>query len=246
MRRALFPALAVALGLAMAASTVPASDKDKDVPVVPPREGKSETAKLFDGKTLDGWDGDKNLWSVDNGEIVGRSPGALGASTYLTTKKTYTDFRLLVTGKLVVSETHSGICFWGKSAPAKGDEFPKAPEKSIDFTYGGHLVMFPSGWGMWDLYRREGGLGVDPEPGKKAGKDKQHDWNELEILAQGNRIRVAANGTQIIDWRDPKPELIHEAPIGLQLHSNKDAEEVRFKDITVTTFPTEDKLLTVK
>ncbi|HVS36252.1 MAG TPA: DUF1080 domain-containing protein [Gemmataceae bacterium] len=247
MRRLWFPALALTLGLVLilAVSAVPAADKD--APVVPPRQGKSETIKLFDGKTLDGWDGDKDLWSVDNGEIVGKSPGSLAASTYLTTTKPFTDFRLLVSGKLVTSETHSGICFWGKKAPAKSDEFPKAPEKAIDYTYGGHLVMFPSGWGMWDLYRREGGLGVDPGPGKKAGEGKQHDWNQLEILAQGNRIRVAANGVQIIDWRDPKPELIHEdAPIGLQLHSNKDPEEVRFRDITITTFPPEDKLLTVK
>jgi 3-keto-disaccharide hydrolase len=248
MRRALFPALGLTLGLGLvlAASAVPAADKDKDAPAVPPREGKSETIQLFDGKTLDGWEGDKNLWSVENGEIVGKSPGSLAASTYLLTKKPFTDFRLLVTGKLVLSEVHSGVCFWGKPAPEKGDEFPKAPEKAIPFTYGGHLVMFPSGWGMWDLYRREGGLGVDAGPGKKAGEGKQHDWNQLEILAQGNRIRVAANGMAIIDWRDPKPDLIHEAPIGLQLHSNKDAEEVRFKDITVTTFPPEDKLLTVK
>ena len=245
MRRALFPALALTfgLGLVLAVSAAPPADKD---PVVPPRQGKSETIQLFDGKTLDGWEGDKNLWSVENGEIVGRSKDPVPASTYLLTTKTFTDFRLLVTGKLVTSEMHSGICFWGKPAPEKGDEFPKAPDKAIPYTYGGLLVMFPSGWGMWDLYGREGGLGVDAGPGKKAGEGKQHDWNQLEILAQGNRVRVAANGVPIIDWRDPKPERDHEAPLGLQLHKNDMPEEVRFKDITVTTFPPEDKLLTVK
>ena len=243
MRRAFSAGLALTLGLGLivAVSTAPAADKDKDkpaakeAPVVPPREGKSETIQLFDGKTLDGWEGDKDRWSVQDGEIVGKAKEQK-VSTYLLTKKTFTDFRLLATGKLVTSETHSGFCFWGKKAPEKGDEF----------TYAGHLVMFPSGWGMWDLYGREGKLGVDPEPGKKAGAGKQHDWNRLEILAQGNRVRVAANGVAIIDWRDPEPDRIKEGPIGLQLHSNKDPEEVRFKDITVTTFPTEDKLLTVK
>ena len=246
MRRLWFPALsaAIGLGLVLAVSAVPAADKD--AAVVPPRQGKSETIKLFDGKTLDGWEGDKDLWSVEDGEIVGKSKAPVPASTYLLTKKTFTDFRLLVTGKLVTSETHTGICLWGKPAPEKSDEFPKAPEKAIPYTYGGLLVMFPSGWGMWDLYGREGGLGVNAAPGKKAGEGKQHDWNQLEILAQGNRIRVAANGEPIIDWRDPKPDRNHEAPIGLQLHANKDPEEVRYKDITITTFPPEDKLLTVK
>ena len=71
----------------------------------------------------------------------------------------------------------------------------------------GHLVMFPSGWGMYDLFGRNG-LHVDGEPAKKVGK--QHDWNDLEILAQGNRVRVAVNGVQVVDWRDPQPERIKE------------------------------------
>ena len=243
MRRAVPAALALTLGLGL---IVAASAADKETPAAPPRPGKSETITLFDGKALDGWQGDAKLWSVQDGDIVGKSQEPVPASTYLLTKKTFTDFRLLVTGKLVTSETHSGVCFWGKEAPVKGDEFPKAPEKAVPYTYGGLLVMFPSGWGMWDLYGREGGLGVDAAPGKKAGEGRQHDWNQLEILAQGNRVRVAANGVAIIDWRDPKPERDHEAPIGLQLHKNDAPEEVRFKDITVTTFPAEDKLLTVK
>jgi hypothetical protein len=75
---------------------------------------------------------------------------------------------------------------------------------------------------------------------------KQHDWNDVEILAQGNRIRVAINGVQVVDWRDPEPKRIKEGPIGLQLHSNTVAQEVRFKGLKLETFPKEDKLLTVK
>src|SRR5438874_790977 len=85
------------------------------------------------------------------------------------------------------------------------------------------------------------------EPGladdKKVGK--QHDWNDLEILAQGNRVRVAVNGTQVVDWRDPEPQRIKEGPIGLQLHSNNLPQEVHFKELVLETFP-EDKLTSVK
>ncbi len=251
MRRAFSAALGLTLGLSLILAAS-AADKDKptapkEAPLVPPRQGKSETIQLFDGKTLDGWEGNKDLWSVEDGEIVGKSKDPVKVSTYLLTKKTFTDFRLLVTGKLAASETHTGVCFWGKPAPEKGEEYPKAPDKALPHTYAGHLVMFPSGWGMWDLYGREGKLGVDAGPGKKAGEGKQHDWNQLEILAQGNRVRVAANGVAIIDWaRTRGRSRDHEAPIGLQLHKNDAPEEVRFKDLTVTTFPTEDKLLTVK
>ena len=237
MNRTLVAALALAAGLAALAATAGlAADKDqpkKEAPVVPPREGKSETIKLFDGKDLDGWEGNKDLWSVEDGVIVGKNKDEVKVSTYLLTKRKFTDFRLTAKGKLVESEMHSGIAFWGRVAPERGDMY----------TYAGHLVMFPSNWGMYDLYGRNG-LPVDAAPAKKVGK--QHDWNDLEILAQGNRVRVAVNGAPVIDWRDPEPDRIKEGPIGLQLHSNKEPQEVHFKDLVVETFPKEDKLKTVK
>ena len=203
-----------------------------DAPVVPPKSGESETIQLFNGKDLDGWEGHEKYWSAHDGVIVGKNTERVPVSTYLLTKRKFSDFRLLATVKLERSEMHSGIAMWGRVAPEKGDPY----------TYAGHLVMFPSGWGFYDLYGRNG-LPVDGAPAKKVGK--QHDWNNLEILAQGNRIRLVVNGELVADWRDPEPDRIHEGPIGLQLHSNNEPQEVHFKDLTLTTFP-EDKLTTVK
>src|ERR1700736_3003155 len=218
---------AAILGLALGmAALVLADDKKKEAPIVPPREGKSETIKLFNGQDLEGWEGYSHLWSVQDGVIVAKNTEPIKVSTYLLTKNKFTDFRLTATVKLVTSEMHSGIAFWGRVAPEKDK-----------YTYAGHLVMFPSDWGMYDLFGRNG-LPVDGGPAKKVGK--QHDWNDLEILAQGNRVRVAVNGLQVVDWRDPEPDRIKEAPIGLQLHSNNEAQEVHFKDLKLTTFP-EDK-----
>jgi hypothetical protein len=87
---------------------------------------------------------------------------------------------------------------------------------------------------MYDLFGRNG-LPVDGGPAKKVGK--QHDWNDIDIIAQGNRVRVVANGVLVVDWRDPEPDRIKEAPIGLQLHSNTVPQEVHFKDLVLTTFP---------
>jgi hypothetical protein len=204
----------------------------EDAPVVAPKTGKSETIKLFNGANLDGWEGHQKYWSVQDGVIVGKNNDRVPVSTYLLTKRKFSDFRLLATVKLAKSEMHSGIAMWGHVAPERGDPF----------TYAGHLVMFPSGWGMYDLYGRAG-LPVDGAPAKKVGK--QHDWNNLEILAQGNRVRLAVNGVQVVDWRDPEPARIQEGPLGLQLHSNNEPQEVHFKDLVLTTFP-EDKLTTVK
>jgi hypothetical protein len=214
--------------LAMATQAAVAAD----APVVPPKQGKSETIQLFNGKDLEGWQGHKKYWSVVDGVIVGKNTEPVPVSTYLVTDRKYSDFRLLATVKLVTSEMHSGIAMWGRLAPEQKDEF----------TYAGLLVMFPSNWGFYDLYGRNG-LPVDSEPAKKVSK--QHDWNDLEILAQGNRVRLVVNGTQVVDWRDPEPDRIKEGPLGLQLHSNGEPQEIHFKNLVLTTFP-EDKLTTVK
>jgi hypothetical protein len=235
MKRILFSTLVplAAFGLVLSLSSAGAADKaKKEAPRVPPHKGESKTIKLFNGKNLDGWEGHKNLWSVKDGVIVAKNTKPIKVSTYLLTKDKYSDFRLTATVKLVQSEMHSGIAFWGRVAPEQKDEY----------TYAGHLVMFPSGWGMYDLYGR-GGLPVDGKPAKAVGK--QHDWNDLEILAQGNRVRVAVNGKLVVDWRDPELKSIKEGPIGLQLHSNPQPQEVHFKDLTLTTFP-EEKMTTVK
>jgi hypothetical protein len=194
---------------------------------------QTETIRPFDGKTLNGWAGHFKYWSVDNREIVGKNTEPVPVSTYLLTEKNYTDFRLTAKVKLVESEMHSGIAFWGRVATEQGDPA----------TYAGHLVMFPSGWGMYDLYGRQS-LKVNSAPAKKAGK--QHDWNDLEILAVGSRVQVAVNGVAVVDWSDPEPNRIKAGPIGLQLHSNRVPQEVRFKDIVIETFPKEERLITVK
>ena len=218
----------------------PAFAQKPDAPVVAPLKGESKTVELFDGKTLAGWQGYEDLWSVKDGVIVAKNTAPLKFSTYLLTKDKYTDFRLTFSAKLVESEMHSGVAFWGEVRPGVSKE----PAKDrTEHTYAGHLVMFPSGYGMYDLFGRNG-LPVDGTPAKKVGK--QHDWNEVEILAQGNRVRVAVNGTAVVDYRDDKPETVREAPIGLQLHSNDVAQEIHFKGLTIETFPKDDKLVTVK
>jgi uncharacterized protein (DUF427 family) len=226
----------IAASLALAsfalASLLAQPDTKKEPPLVPPRKGERETLKLFNGKDLTGWEGHAKYWSVKDGAIVGKNTEEVKVSTYLLTKRRFSDFRLVFDFKLAESEMHSGIALWGRVAPEKGDPY----------TYAGHLVMFPSGYGFYDLYGRNL-IHQNADKAKKVGK--QHDWNHIEILAQGNRIRFVLNGTLISDWREPEPDRIKEAPIGLQLHSNAKPQEVQFRGLTLETFP-EDKLTTVK
>ncbi|MDA0591187.1 MAG: DUF1080 domain-containing protein [Planctomycetota bacterium] len=217
--------------LSSLAAPVSAWQKDPEAPVILPRQGTTQQLRVFNGKDLSGWAGHEKYWSVEDGEIVGRNTEPVPVSTYLISRRDFSDFRLTLEFKLAESEMHSGVAFWGALAPDKGDEF----------TYAGHLVMFPSNYGYYDLYGRNL-IHDNADRAKKFGK--QHDWNRVEILAQGNRIRFALNGELISDWRDPEPDRIKEGPIGLQLHSNKAPQEIRFRSLKLETFPV-DRLVTL-
>ena len=143
----------------------------------------SETPiRLFNGQDLTGWQGQTGKYfNVENGIIVARNTAenAPKASTYLVTQEKYRNFRLIFEAKLVTSEMHSGIALWGQNVEKEGDPW----------SYTGHLVMFPSGWGMYDLFGRNG-LPVSGAPAKKVGR--QHNWNEIEVLAQEALAAAAA------------------------------------------------------
>jgi hypothetical protein len=184
------------------------------IPLTPPRAGASVTKTLFDGKTLNGWSGSPDWWSVEDGAIVGKSSGRVPTS-FLFTK-----------------ENHAGVCFWGEVIE----------EGANKWNTRGPLVIFPIP-SMWD-YIQARALRVYYLTTEKV--TAQHDWVRVEILAQGNRVRSAFNGVEIMEWREPDPNRIKVGPIGMQLHGFNGEQKVLYKDIVVETFPKEDRLLTVK
>ena len=212
--------------------TLPFSSAELEaIAIVPPRVGKTVTRNLFDGKTLKGWRGNLDWWSVKDGAIVGKYNDKVPTS-FLFTEDSYSDFRLTLQSKMVESENHAGVAFWGEIA-----------EKSDNKWYTrGPLVVFPNP-SMWD-YIEAKGLRVF-----KATKEKvtiQHEWVKVEILAQGNRVRAAFNGVEVLEWREPDSHRIKTGPIGVQLHAWTTAQEVLYKDIVVETFPKASKLITVR
>jgi len=218
--------------LSLQIASTSAQDSNPETPLTAPRKGPTQVLQAFNGKDLTGWKGHAGNWTVEDGEIVGRNTEPLAVSTYLVSQRDFHDFRLTCEFKLCQSEMHTGIAFWGAPAPERGDAF----------TYAGHLVMFPSKYGFYDLYGRKL---IHENASLAVPAGRQHDWNQIEILAQGNRIRFALNGQLISDWREPLPETIRKGPIGLQLHANKDPQEVRFRKLRIETFPV-DRLTTLK
>ena len=95
--------------------------------------------------------------------------------------------------------------------------------------YAGHLLMFPSGWGCTICSAATACRWTATLPRRAASSTI---GTILEVLAQGDRVRLVVNGKLSVDWGDPEPKRILEGPIGLQLHSNNNlAQGIHFKDL---------------
>ena len=117
---------------------------------------------------------------------------------------------------------------------------------TAEYTYQGHLVMFPSGWGMYDLFGRNGAIAGrrrSQRPRRSASSTTGTTWRSSpRATASASRSTARPSST----GATRSPSCIKEGPIGLQLHSNNVPQEIHFKGLVLTTFPEEDKLITVK
>ena len=172
---------------------------------------------LFNGKDLSGWltPEDKSLFTVENGEIVGRTKELLKKNEFLATEKSYGDF--VLKAKVKFRNGNSGIQFRSKR---KDDGVVSGPQADVA----------DDQWGL--LYEERGRGMLERYPEEKANAlVKKEDWNEFVITAKGQHVTIDLNGTRIIDREDPKFD--KEGVIALQIHVWKEPMEVRFKDIEI-------------
>jgi len=200
------------------------------IPLLPARVGVSVKKQLFDGKTLKGWRGSPEWWSVKDGAIAGKFHDKVPTS-FLYTEESFTDFRLTLASKMVESENHAGVAFWSEIVEKPGNAWGTR----------GPLVVFPNP-GMWDYIDAKGIRVFKPTKEKVTS---QHEWVKVEILVQGNRVRTAFNGVQVMEWREADASRIKAGPIGVQLHGWTGPQEVHYKDIFIETFPEADRLISL-
>ncbi len=198
-----------------------------------------ETAiELFDGVSFAGWQGlIDQYWSIEDGVIVGKNDKPIPASTYLFTDKSYRNFRLLMEVKQTLgpeySTMHSAVCCLGEIIE----------DKQQAFGFRGPLLMFCHDWGIWDAHRRNRIYPAGHQGNYRPKLEKTGQWNQIEVLVIGNRIRMVGNGQVVIDMTD-KAEMLQSSPIGLQLHGNQKPQEYRFRGLVLIENPN-DALLTV-
>ncbi len=210
-----------------------------------------EFRPIFDGKTLDGWDGDPRLWRVADGVIVGETTAGNPAekNTFLIWRGGRPgDFVLKLEFKL--TNHNSGVQFRSREAPGG------------KWAVGGYQADF-DGAGRWvgALYE-ERGRGVLARRGQKVavGEDhkprvtgslgdpakllagyKKNGWNGYEIIARGNRIVQKLNGRTTVELTDNDPaKRRFKGIIALQLHAGPPMK-VQFRNIRLKEFSASEK-----
>jgi hypothetical protein len=179
---------------------------------------------IFDGTTLNGWDGDTKIWSIKDGAIYGNTKNG---GQLIVTKDLYDNFRITGSARMPSSDNHLGVCFWGGTS---------------GHGYSGCIDFVPPSGSIWDY---GGGNGIRTYKYVWMGKPVlKTDWHQFEILANMKTgvVRMGVDGHEFPIYKDTRLARRKKAVIGLQIHAG--ASEVEYKDLAVEIDPPDDKLLT--
>lgn len=207
--------------------------------VAPP----STVIRPFNGTSLEGWSGDARRWSVQNGELVGRTTAddPLAESAYLVWDGTMPqDFELRCRVRIEGQGANSGIQYRSARVPGQADLRGPQADLDVDNRYTGVLY---EGLGRGLMSAR--GEQVEWGPGGKRviaqfAPDatlrkviRAGEWNEYRIEARGTRMRHWINGVLMSDVNDGDATRFRRSgSLALQLHKGPPME-VRFADLEV-------------
>jgi len=215
--------------LLIAAASSPAAPAADDAAFVP----------IFDGKSLDGWEGGPEFWRVEDGAIVGQTTpeNPTKGNTFLIWRQgEVDDFELVLQYR--ITGGNSGIQYRSRDLG--------------DFVIGGYQADFEAGPTYSGILYEERGRGILANRGERvtiaadgaktpgepiaATADLQKaikpgEWNEYRVVASGPRLRHFINGqemAEVIDEQEGKRAL--QGVLALQLHAGPPMK-VEFKDI---------------
>lgn len=174
---------------------------------------------LFDGKTLQGWEGNTEFFRVQDGAIVaGTLEKPIPNNEFLCTEKEYADFELVFEVRLKGQGDNAGVQFRSQRVP--NDHEVSGYQCDV-----GRAWNRPVWGALYDESRRNKVLAEGPKD-SVPGWLRPDDWNELRVIAQGDRIRLFLNGHETVDYTEQAEtaEVPRTGIIGLQIHSGPPSE----------------------
>jgi hypothetical protein len=158
------------------------------IPAVAVAEGEKPAEEgfvsLFDGQTLDGWQGGKDGYEIVDGALMCKPQG--GGNLY--TEKEYSDFHFKFEFKLTPG-ANNGI---GIRTPLQGDPAFVGMEIQVlddsSTKYDGKLAEYQYHGSVYGVV-----------PAKRGHLKPVGEWNSEEIILKGKHIQVILNGETIVD-----------------------------------------------
>ncbi len=194
---------------------------------------------LFDGQTLEGWDGNPKFWRVEDGAITGQTTpdNPTSGNTFLIWRKGPVDnFELRLQYRIVGG--NSGIQYRSRE-PDKWVLSGYQADFDASAKYAGILYEEKARGilalrGKQVVIHEDGRLedvGTTTDEQTMIGAIKKEEWNDYRVVAQGNHLVHAINGHVTVDVVDnQKEKRSMSGLLGLQLHAGPPMK-VQFRQI---------------
>lgn len=199
---------------------------------------------IFDGKSLEGWDGNPQFWSVQDGALSGQTTAenpTEGNTFIIWRGGKLEDFELRLKFRIVGG--NSGVQY-------------RSQEQGDKWVVGGYQADIDSGKTYIGILYDERGRGILAQRGQKVVLDegkqpevvgettpsekileaiKWEDWNDYTIVARGNHLVQKINGLTTVDVTDNQTAHAEQSGIlAFQLHAGPPML-VQFKDVRLKT-----------
>ncbi len=227
-----------------------ASSQTAPPPSIAPAE-PSLFRPLFDGTSLEGWEGDKRFWRVEKGEIVGQTTpeNPTEGNTFLIWNGgEVADFELKVEFKILSG--NSGIQY--RSFRVDGQPHVLGGYQA-DFSSDGKWTGAAWGEKYKKMLARPGQktvVGDTPkdlqvvaeigDPDEISRRINAQGWNEYHIIAVGNQCIQLVNGVMTAEFSEQSAKRLDKGLIGLLLHQGPPME-VRFRNIQLRELKPDEK-----
>ena len=223
---------------------VPAADrKAQAAPPSPVPDDNMGFTAIFDGKTLDSWDGDPTFWRAEDGTIVAESTSekVVRSNTFLIWKGgTVRDFELKVEFRLSAA-ANSGIQYRSALMPEVSKWAMKGYQADMDgansytgmvYEERGRGFLAPRGQFVRMTEGRISKLiSTLGEGDVLKGLIKANEWNQMHIIVKGNTLLHIINGHAMAGFIDEDSQgRAMEGLMGLQMHVGKPMK-IEFRNI---------------
>ena len=182
---------------------------------------------LFDGKSLQGWEGNEKVFRVAEGAIVaGSQSEKVAHNEFLASKDEFGDFELRLKARLIGKGQNAGVQFRSQRL---AKVFPRAHVGN--WLYGvANTTALRARSAAARRRARERQVIDMPEPISQGSAD----WNDLIIRCEGPRVQIWVNGFQTADYTESDADVPRRGRLGLQIHGGEPAEAA-YKDIQIKT-----------